>query len=168
MMDVNHINPFVKSIANVFDTMLDCSIKRTGLSLKDSNSPSYEVSAVIGLSGKANGSVVLSLSRSVAYLVVERMLGREATQIDADVVDAVGELTNMIAGSAKSHLSQYALSLGIPNVVVGRNHSIFFPSNIRPLCIQFETPAGPVALEVGLDTKSADAESCNASAEAVC
>jgi chemotaxis protein CheX len=167
MMDVNHINPFVKSISNVFNMMLDCSIKRTGLCFKDSNSPSYEVSAVIGLSGKANGSVVLSLSRPVAYLVVERMLGQEADQIDAEVVDAVGELTNMIAGSAKSHLSQYELSLGIPNVIVGRNHTIFFPSNVRPLCIQFETPAGPIALEVGLDTKSADAKLHSAPAEAV-
>ena len=149
-MDVRHINPFISSASNVFDTMLDCRISRTGLSLKDGHSPSHPISGIIGLSGTVCGSVVLSLSREVAFGVVDRMLGLKVNEVDSNVVDATGELTNIIAGGAKAQLSQYQLSLGLPNVVVGRNHTICFPTDVSPLCIDFDTPWGPIALEVGL------------------
>jgi chemotaxis protein CheX len=101
------------------------------------------------------GSVVFSLSREVAYKAVEILIGHKVTEINADVVDAVGELTNMIAGGAKAGLAQYRLSLGLPNVIVGKNHTICFPGNIQPICIAFDTQWGPISIEVGLDTRSA-------------
>lgn len=153
-MNVIHINPFVQSVINVFNTMLDCPIQREGLALKNGTFPTYDVTSVIGLSGLVRGSVVVSLSREVAFKIVERMLGTEAVEINLDVVDAVGELANMVAGGAKAELSQYELSLGLPTVVVGKNHIIHFPDNVRPLQIPFRTPWGPMSLEVGLDAKS--------------
>lgn len=155
-MDVNHINPFVKSISNVFAMMLGCEIRRTGLKLKSSMAPSFDVTGVIGLSGKVNGSVVLSLSRRLALKTVENMLGEEATEINEMVADAVGELTNMVAGSAKAELSEYDLSLGAPNVIVGRHHVICFPKNVRPICIHFDSQWGAISLEVGLESPTAD------------
>ena len=157
-MDVNYINPFLKSTANVFQTMLGCAIERQGLSLKNDRAPTYDVTAVIGLSGSVRGSVVFSVSRAVAFQVVERMLGAETREINAEVVDAIGELTNMIAGGAKAEFAEYRLSLGLPNVIVGRNHSIFFADNVTPLCISFRTPWGPISLEVGLDFRAAPAD----------
>lgn len=150
-MQVEYINPFIQSLTNVFRTMLNCELERKSLSLKESHAPTYEVSAVIGLTGKASGAVVLSLSRSVAFKVVETLLDVEVNEINADVVDAVGELTNMVAGGAKVGLSQYEMSLGMPSMITGRNHAIKFPSNIRPICVGFGTPWGPLSLEVGLD-----------------
>jgi chemotaxis protein CheX len=150
-MQAELINPFILSVGNVFQTMLGCSVERKSLYLKDHHSPTYEVSAVIGLSGKASGAVVLSLSRSVALKVVETLLNVQVGEINADVLDAVGELTNMVAGGAKARLSQYEMSLGLPSMITGRNHSIKFPSNIHPICVGFETRWGPLSLEVGLD-----------------
>jgi len=150
-MQVEYINPFIQSVANVFQTMLNCDVERKSLSLKDSYSPTYEVTGVIGLTGKASGAVVLSLSRSVSFKVVETLLDVAVNEINADVVDAVGELTNMVAGGAKAELSQYEMSLGLPSMITGRNHAIKFPSNIRPICVGFGTPWGPLSLEVGLD-----------------
>lgn len=161
-MNVSYINPFITATANVFETVLDCDIRRERLSLKQSGVPSFEVSGVIGLSGKASGAVVLSVSPPVAFKLVEAMLEVRVHEINADVVDAVGELTNMIAGGAKTGLSHYELSLGLPSVFTGRSRSIEFPPNSRPLCILFETPWGPMSVEVGLDA-SAVAPECEAS-----
>ena len=80
------------------------------------------------------------------------MLQFEATEIDDEVVDAVGELANMVAGAAKAELEEYKLSVSLPNVITGRGHEIRFPSNVTPICVPFETPWGPLALEVGFDT----------------
>jgi chemotaxis protein CheX len=78
------------------------------------------------------------------------MLMMEATEINNDVLDAVGELTNMVAGAAKAELEEFQLQVSLPNVVTGDAHEIHFPSNVTPLSISFETDWGPLALEVGL------------------
>jgi hypothetical protein len=41
------------------------------------------------------------------------------------------------------------MSLTIPTVVTG-HFSVGFPSKIPPICIPFETPWGPLTVEVGL------------------
>jgi chemotaxis protein CheX len=66
------------------------------------------------------------------------------------VCDAIGELTNMVAGSAKAELDEYQLSVSLPNVVTGVDHDIRFPTNVTPLCVPFATHWGPLSLEVGL------------------
>lgn len=156
-MDVHYINPFIQSAQNVFQTMLDSPLKRLKLSLKQSASPSHDVSGVIGLSGKVCGSVVFSLSRTVALAVVKQMLDLEVNEINAEVADAIGELTNMIAGGAKPSFPEDELSIGLPNVIAGRNHVVMFPGNVRPICVDFETLWGPVSLEIGFDTRNAAA-----------
>ncbi len=66
------------------------------------------------------------------------------------MTDAIGELTNMIAGSAKAKLEEYELSVGLPNVVTGSGHCINFPTESPPVCIPFECEWGTVVVEVGL------------------
>jgi len=149
-MKVEYINPFITSLINAFDTMVGCKVRREDVSLKEDNNPNHEVSGVIGLSGNAKGTVVLSISKDVALKAASAMLMEEITELTDDVVDAVGELTNMVAGRAKAELEEYSLSVSIPNVVTGRDYEIRFPSNGTPLCVLFESDWGPLSLEVGL------------------
>ncbi|HUY88140.1 MAG TPA: chemotaxis protein CheX [Pirellulales bacterium] len=150
-MNVNYINPFITATTHVFKTVLDCDIRRQHLSLKQTRAPTFEVSGVIGLTGKANGAVALSVSKPLAFKLVEVMLETRVHEINSDVADAVGELTNMIAGGAKTGLSHYELSLGLPTVFTGRSRTIDFPASVSPLCVLFETLWGPMAVEVGLN-----------------
>jgi chemotaxis protein CheX len=149
-MKVEYINPFITSLSNAFQTMLNCKVRRGKIYLKDGLSPNYEISGTIGLSGEAIGTVVVSLSEAVALKAASTMLMCETTDIDADVIDAVGELTNMIAGRAKAELEEYAMQLSLPNVITGHDHQVRFPSNVTPVCVSFETDWGPLCLEVGL------------------
>ncbi len=149
-MRADYINPFIASLQNAFSTMLHCDVRRGAISLKDSSSPTYEISGIVGLSGKAVGTVVVSFSEAVAIKAASVMLLHDTTEVNADVVDAAGELTNMVAGGAKAKLEEYELSVSLPNVVTGRGHEVRFPSDVTPICVQFETDWGPMALEVGL------------------
>ena len=148
-MRVEYINPFIASLGNAFMTMLGCEVRRGPITLKDDRSPRYDVSGIIGLSGKAIGTVVLSLSEAVALKAASTMLLSEMSQINDDVIDAVGELTNMVAGGAKAELEHYDLMVSLPNVITGQNHDIRFPSDVPPICVPFDTDWGPLALEVG-------------------
>lgn len=150
-MQVEHINPFLKAVTNTFATMLSVEAHRGELALGDPNSRMYPISGLIGLSGKAHGMVVINLSTEVALRAASTMLMTECTEVDDDVIDAVGELANMVAGQAKTELQEYDLSVGLPNVVTGEGHSVRFPSASPPLAVPFKTDFGPLRLEVGFE-----------------
>lgn len=149
-MRAEFFNPFVSSTVDVFRTMLGCELTRGRLGLKSNNAPSFEVSGMIGITGSLHGMVVVSLSRETAMHATEAMLGTRPDTLNADVTDAVGELTNMIAGGAKMRLAESDLSIGLPTVVCGKNHLISFPSQSTPIMLPFESELGPVCVEIGL------------------
>ncbi len=149
-MRAEYINPFIASLSKAFRTMLDCEVHRGQLMLRGQGQQHYGISGIIGLSGKAVGMVVLSLSDEVAKRATSAMLLCETDEINADVIDAVGELTNMVAGAAKAELAEFDLMVSLPNVVTGEDHAIRFPSNVTPICVPFRTEWGDLVLEVGL------------------
>lgn len=149
-MKAEWINPFLFSLANAFETMLGCKVERGGLRLTEGSSDLYEISGMIGLSGDVAGMVVLSLARNVALKSASALLLTDAEQINEEVIDAVGELTNMVAGAAKSKLGEYQLSIGLPSVISGKGHYVRFPSNVTPIVVPYETEWGPLTLQVGL------------------
>jgi len=149
-MKAEYINPFITSLGTVFRTMFQCEVKRGTIHLKERSYPHHPISGVIGLSGRAIGTVVLSMSEQVALKAASMMLMADCQEVNADVLDAVGELTNMVAGRAKAQLEELQLSVSLPNIVTGQDHEVRFPSNVVPICVPFETPWGPLTLEVGL------------------
>ena len=157
-MRAEYINPFIEATVNVFGTMLGCKVERTGLELNESYAPNHEVTGIIGLSGKASGDIVLSFEKTLALSTTEALLGEPVETIGDDVVDAVGEITNMIAGNAKSHLEELEMTLALPTVIVGKNHSIRFPTKVRPIAIHFTSDWGGLTIEVGLTENSEEAE----------
>jgi chemotaxis protein CheX len=155
-MKVEYINPFITSLAMAFQTMLGCEVERGTLSLKESDTPLHDYSGVIGLSGRAVGTVVVSLSKNVAMQATSAMLMTPADEVsEKEIVDAVGELANMVAGAAKARLEGYELSVSLPSVITGKAHTVRFPSNVTPICVPFQTGWGPLTLEVGMSMAAA-------------
>jgi chemotaxis protein CheX len=150
-MRVEHINPFLNAVTNTFATMLDAECHRGDLTLGDAKKRLFPISGLIGLSGKAHGMVVINLSTEVALKAASALLMEEMTEINDDVIDAVGELANIIAGQAKTDLEQFDLSVSLPNVIIGEGHEIRFPSSTPPLVVPFKTDFGPLRLEVGFE-----------------
>lgn len=149
-MRVEFINPFISATHDVFKTMLGCTLVRGPLSVKTEYTPMHEVSGLIGLSGKCRGMVVLSLERGTALSAAELMLGARPPELNRDVMDAIGELTNMITGAAKTQLEEYRLTIGLPTVICGRGQSIAFPVPAAPMVIPFESDIGQISVQVGL------------------
>lgn len=149
-MKAEYINPFVSAAVDVFSTMMQCELTRGKLIIGNGAQPTMDISGIIGLSGRASGTVVLSVDRAVAISATEVLLGQRFTTINGDVIDAVGELTNMIAGRAKAGLEHLAMTLALPTVITGKNHVISFGSATQTLAIPFTCEWGGVILEVGL------------------
>lgn len=149
-MNVNYINPFLSATMSVFSKMLGCTLTRGQPYVKSKVQPDLDISGIIGLSGKAKGTVVLSLCRNAALRVTEVMLGERPDSCNDDVADAVGELANIIAGSAKAQLEHLALSVSLPSIITGKGHCVEFPRNVAHFCIPFTCDWGEISVEVGL------------------
>jgi len=98
-VNVEFINPFIEAAKNVFVTMCKLPIERKDLFLKADHKMYGDISGVMGLSGEATGSVVISLPTRLACEMIGRMLGEPPlAALDDCVCDGVAELINVIAG----------------------------------------------------------------------
>ncbi len=143
------VNPILLATIETFDMMLSCKVSRKSLAIKTPETAFYGITAVIGLTGTAAGTICVSFPQETAFACVRRLLDMEFTEVNALVCDSVGEFANMIAGSAKDKLSQAALNLGIPTVVRGEKHHVDFPSNSQPMCVTYESELGPFMIAFG-------------------
>ncbi len=148
------INPtitkaFVYSTKNVLSTMMDIDCQIGKPHLKEKNVAHYDISGIVGFTGDIVGSVVISFATDTAINLVEK-LTCERFEIDSDdFADAIGELSNMIAGNAKSEFGMTA-GISIPNVIIGKNHSVARMSDVPCVVIPCETPLGKLAVEVNI------------------
>lgn len=148
-LTAEYVNPLIVATRDVFEMMLGCTPSRTGLRLKQPGECSSQVNAVIGITGGATGTVVVGVSAETACEILRRMIGSVTDTLNEEVCDAVGEITNMIAGSAKAQLARYELSISLPNVVTGNGMQMHFPSHVCPMVVEFSSEIGPIAVEVG-------------------
>lgn len=151
-MDVAYVNPFINSTVETFKTMMKVAATAGKPYIKKSGKPTFDVSGIIGLSGQAQGAISLSFPKAVALKVVSAMLGTEIKIVGPELTDGIGEVANIIAGYAKQNLTQYGLTISLPNVVVGQNHTIASPSGIAAIVVPFTSDIGEFVMEVSLKT----------------
>jgi chemotaxis protein CheX len=149
-MDVRFVNCFLEGTINVLKTMAFIEPRPGKPYLKQDNTAVGDISGIIGLTGAARGSLALSFSESCILRVVSNMLGEEITGLNADIQDAVGEITNMISGAARKNLEAkgFNISAAIPTVVFGKGHSIIHVMGGPSIIIPFETEHGPFVVDV--------------------
>jgi len=97
-MNVKFINPFLEGTTSVLNTMAFIAPRAGKPYLKKDSMAVGDISGIIGLTGAARGSLALSFSKGCILKIVSNMLGEEINEINGDIKDAVGELTNMVSG----------------------------------------------------------------------
>ncbi|MFZ5774097.1 MAG: chemotaxis protein CheX [Thermodesulfobacteriota bacterium] len=153
-MKAEFINPFLQATKNVIETMAQTPVTAQKPALKEGKTSYGEVTGIIGMtSDDITGSMIVSFTEKCILSIVANMLMEEAKpKIDAEVVDAVGELTNMICGGAKAQLAKidHKFDLATPTMVVGKGVEISYYSEAPTIVIPFETANGPFVVEANL------------------
>ena len=149
-MDVKFVNPFIIATLHVLDTIASVKAKAGKPYLKNDHVAHGDVSGVIGLTGEAIGTIAVSFSEKCIIHIVSRMFEEEITEINKEIEDATGEISNMISGYARQELEKIGKSLkaAIPTIIVGKNHSIKHFTHFPIVAIPFTTDAGDFAIEV--------------------
>jgi chemotaxis protein CheX len=152
-MNVEFINPFINATINVLSTMGGVNPKPQKPHLKNGNRSYGEVTGIIGLAGKeAKGSFAVSFSRGCIEKIVSNMLGEDVQDLEQDIIDAVGEITNMISGGARAELENkgYSFEMAIPSIVSGKDHKIVHITDFPVIVVPFDTDDGPFFVEACL------------------
>ncbi len=149
-MKAEFLNPFLQATINVLSTMARMSPKPGKPTVKDDDTAVGDITGIIGLTGAQNGSLAVSFSESCALKIVENMVGEKYSELNQEVADAVGELTNMISGDARAQLQKLGFNFpaAIPTIVRGKDHSIrHIPQGGTTLMIPFTTDDGDFYIE---------------------
>lgn len=149
-MDVRYINPFIRAIKNVFSTMLKIEVNVQKPHVKTDGRASADVSGVIGFTGDATGCVVLSFPKDVACKAASTFAGMQITLESPDLVDAIGELANMVAGNAKKDFEGVRISISLPSVIIGEDHIVGQSRMVPRLVIPCASPLGDFYVEVAM------------------
>lgn len=140
--------PLIISTKSVFSMMLGWQVESGEPTTNRTCRSTHDVSGLISLSGPTKIGIVVSLSQEVAFEAAKAFLGTKPKEIDSDVLDMVGELANMIGGSAKDSLGLSGLQLGLPTVVAGSGHVVAFEPSAKVTSLPFSTAHGPLTIQV--------------------
>lgn len=109
---------------SVLSTMMGLTaVAGTATSDSPGPGPIGGISAMVGIVGPWSGAGVVSCEEALACKLAGAMLMSEYDSVCDDVLDAMGEIGNMIIGNVKTNLevSLGALALGVPTVTFGRD-----------------------------------------------
>lgn len=148
-MKAVYINPFINAVRRLFKTMMDLPLSIGQPGLNREAKPQYDVCGIIDVNGEVNGRVVVSMPEAVAAQLASALLGDAIQALDEDVMDAVGEIANMIAGNAKTDFPESAGTISVPRVVIGRE-SVPYPAATPVIQIPCQTETGPLHIDVAL------------------
>lgn len=134
------VNSLITSVENCFQ-MCDLKVRVAGVTKIPILLPDAPITAMIGMSGKCTGFISVTMPVRVATLSVSGLLMEEHKIIDAQVVDGVGEITNVIAGGLKTKLYNtpwMVNNITIPSVILGERYNISFAKGIEYCGVSFE------------------------------
>ena len=139
--------------ASVFSTMLDMEVIPKPEHL-DQTPPKITdgVMALVGIAGPWIGAGVITCSARSAIDVCNHLLSADEDSVNDDVLDAVGEVANMIIGNIKTMVEEHLgpLCLSIPTVVYGHNFTSRSAGNDNWVVLPFEYGGDVIAIRICL------------------
>lgn len=115
----------VKSTVEVFKTMMNMKVVPGEISVEKAKPRASEVIASIGVAGFLSGSISVFMSRTVAETAARKMLFMEDEDEigKEELIDATGELVNMVGGNIKTELFEKTplFDISVPSVYIGQD-----------------------------------------------
>ena len=126
-----YVSPFIVACEEVFNDFVGTKLTAERPYVTQKDEPhEWVISGIIGFTKEARGAVVISMRKEAALRITSLLTGKEHSDLDVEVVDAVGEIINIIAGNAKKGLEEsFKLVISLPTIVRGANHKISWPGN---------------------------------------
>jgi chemotaxis protein CheX len=122
LFDKRLLQAFIDGVLTTLSTIAQTEAKVGKAFIEPDFVAKGEIAGMVGMvAPPLRGTLMISYHKEAIFHIMENMLGEKHTDLSDEVSDAVGELTNMIYGSAKTALNQmgYNFEMAIPSVIRG-------------------------------------------------
>jgi chemotaxis protein CheX len=120
--------------------MCDSTAKCVGVSSVPTRDPGT-VTGMIGVHGDVSGFITVNMAERVARTTVGGLLQDQFDELTHQVIDGVGEMTNIIAGGIKKGLAGTPWGFShvtVPSVIIGKSYQIAYAAGLEFVCAVFE------------------------------
>ena len=106
----------------VFELMLSCHLTTSATA----EEPRRDVTAMVGLAGQLCGVLSVCCAEKAAIRMTSLMLGVTVDKAGPEMADALGEISNMVAGNFKNKIAGLGdgCMLSPPTVITGSNYDL--------------------------------------------
>ena len=150
-MDATLVNPFIEGTLHILDTTAFVKVKPETPFLKKDRKAHGDISGFIEISGDLTGTAAISFSKQSILGIVSAMFGEEMTEINDEINDAVGEISNMVAGHVTTKIGEMGkkVTVKFKEIKAGKDAVIDHVDGVdHVLALPFRTTKGKVLIEV--------------------
>lgn len=108
------------------------------------------ISVIISFVGDIPCSLIVTLPQETACAMTNHFAGFEIPYESEDMIDAAGEIVNVLAGPISANLIAEGLQahMSLPTVVRGLNVEMVLSGHTPVVRLHFECPQGPFRLKI--------------------
>lgn len=152
-MDVTIVNSFIDAVLNTLETSASTKAERGNPTVMKNAVAPGPVTGILYVSGDTNAVVSITFSKSGILAIVSRLFGETMDELNDDIKDAVGEISNMISGQVANTLAQSGGKhhVGLKTVILEENHTIPHTGHMKPIALPFRTEDGEFTLEFSVE-----------------
>lgn len=149
------ISAFLEATTNVISTMAELGVQAQAPQIKKSPLPFGDIAGIMPMSSPdVRGQLVISFTKESILGVSSKMLREEFLELNEEIMDVVGEITNMATGGAKAKLDLegFDFDMARPYVVLKKDYATLdLPSKKAQIVIPYKTDVGPIFIEIGFE-----------------
>lgn len=149
-LEVKLINPILKSLHNMFKTMIGVDVVPEKPIIKKDHIGKGLYTGIITLTGRrANISIAISFPEDTIKEITQDMMPPGTVPTLGVMADLTGELANMISGGAKGiyEAHGYKLDISLPILIIGREHIIMHKVKGTRILIPYSCDIGDFWVE---------------------
>jgi chemotaxis protein CheX len=146
-LQADEIRIFIDAVRNYFVQITAHPAVVRASYLAASEVPRFAYTGLITVSGQFHGCVYFSAQQDMLLALLDEM--REPDCSEENLLDAVGEIANTIAGNARRHFGA-GLDISVPIAIKGVSEHIRATARVRPLVIMVQWQSYEVVVVVDL------------------
>lgn len=143
----------VSSIRNIFADLVGIPIDTICDYQKINNEFIDSISGLVGFAGTLKGVIGFHVPNDAALAIYKKMFNVSLNQVDGEVLDAVAELTNILAGGVRDFLdpSGKKLSASLPSIVSGERYSLNRMAESTDVVVAFKFSDQTIIVDLQLE-----------------
>jgi chemotaxis protein CheX len=156
-IDAQFVEELLAATRDVFKTMVFHDVEMAAPTSGEARPAGVHVMGTVAFAGKTSGLVVFTSTFDTATWITASMLGIDPGSVNGELADAIGELTNMIAGSFRTrmaHLRGDTWAISVPTVTVGSDFYTKYVSDVQRVVCPFKMGTSELSVEL-IVTRSA-------------